>query len=46
LSGLFHGGLGARRWRQQVSKACQGETGVGDLVRLAAALDRPEALAA
>ena len=46
LSGLFHGGLGARRWRQQVSKACQGEIGVGDLVRLAAALDRPEALAA
>ncbi len=46
LSGLFHGGLGARRWRQQVSKACQGEIGAGDLVRLAAALDRPEALAA
>ncbi|MHB1204611.1 MAG: tRNA dihydrouridine(20/20a) synthase DusA [Rhodospirillaceae bacterium] len=46
FSGLFHGGLGARRWRQQVSKACQGEIGVGDLVRLAAALDRPEALAA
>ena len=46
LSGLFHGGLGARRWRQQVSKACQGEITPADLVRLAAALDRPEALAA
>ena len=46
LSGLFHGGIGARRWRQQVSKACQGEILVDDLVRLAAALDRPEALAA
>lgn len=46
LSGLFHGGLGARRWRQQVSKACQGEISGADLVRLAQALDRPEALAA
>ncbi len=46
LSGLFHGGLGARRWRQQVSKACQGEIGGTDLVTLARALDRPEALAA
>lgn len=46
LSGLFHGGLGARRWRQQVSKACQGEASGADLARLAAALDRPEALAA
>lgn len=46
LSGLFHGGLGARRWRQQVSKACQGEVSGSELARLAAALDRPEALAA
>ncbi len=46
LSGLFHGGHGARRWRQQVSKACQGEISGADLARLAQALDRPEALAA
>ncbi len=46
ISGLFHGGLGARRWRQQLSKACQGEISGAELARLAAALDRPEALAA
>ncbi|MBX7200146.1 MAG: tRNA dihydrouridine(20/20a) synthase DusA [Rhodospirillaceae bacterium] len=46
LSGLFHGGVGARRWRQQVSKACQGEISGADLARLATALDRPEVLAA
>jgi tRNA-dihydrouridine synthase A len=46
LSGLFHGAPGARRWRQTLSRFWQGDGTYDEVLRLAVALDRPQALAA
>ena len=46
LSGLFHGAAGARRWRQTLSKFWQGDGDYAQLLRFAAAIDGPQALAA
>ena len=46
LSGLFHGCVNARAWRQAVSRACQGEITPQELVRIANQLSSSPALAA